>query len=84
MRGTSSQLACAGSVLKFGEEHQIGWWPSRFHEPPVVTRGRYERVVVFGIVFGTGTVWWLLTRKDKTEVAKDWHFWTKLVSDGLS
>ncbi|KAH8765181.1 hypothetical protein BGZ57DRAFT_733917, partial [Hyaloscypha finlandica] len=36
-----------------------------------------DTVVVFGIVFGTGTVWWLLTRKDKTEVAKDWHFWTK-------
>jgi hypothetical protein len=25
-----------------------------------------------------------LTRKDKAEVAKDWHFWTKLVSNGLS
>jgi len=22
-------------------------WPGRFHEPPVVTRGRYERVLVF-------------------------------------
>jgi hypothetical protein len=20
-------------------------WPDRFHEPPVVTRGRYERVI---------------------------------------
>jgi hypothetical protein len=37
-----------------------------------------------GIVFGTGTVWWLLTRKDKAEVVKDWHFWTKLASNGLS
>jgi ATP-binding cassette subfamily C (CFTR/MRP) protein 1 len=41
-------------------------------------------VAVFGIVFGSGTVWWLITRKDAAEVAKDWHFWTKLVSDGLS
>ena len=41
-------------------------------------------MAIFGIVFGTGTVWWLVARKDKVEVAKDWHFWTKLVSDSLS
>ena len=36
-------------------------------------------VAVFGILFGAGAMWWLLRRKQKAEVAKDWHFWTKQV-----
>jgi hypothetical protein len=32
-------------AIEFSEEHQFWWWPNRFHEPPVVTSGRYEQVV---------------------------------------
>lgn len=36
-------------------------------------------VAVFGILFGAVAIWWLLKRKTKAEVEKDWHFWTKQV-----
>lgn len=39
-------------------------------------------VAVFGIVFGAHSLW-VVTRKHKSKVAKDWPFWTKLVSDDL-
>jgi hypothetical protein len=64
-----------------------GWGPLspfRYDFTPCFLDVWISTVAVFGIVFGTGAVWWLFTRKDKAEVAKDWHFWTKLVSDGLS
>lgn len=40
-------------------------------------------VAVFGIVFGVHSMWWVVTRKHKSEVAKDWQFWAKLVSNAL-
>jgi ATP-binding cassette subfamily C (CFTR/MRP) protein 1 len=36
-------------------------------------------VAVYGILFGAIAVWWLLRKKQKAEVQKDWHFWTKQV-----
>ncbi|KAK4974053.1 hypothetical protein LTR28_010611 [Elasticomyces elasticus] len=64
-----------------------GWGPLspfRYDFTPCFLDVWTSAVAVFGIFFGTGVVWWLITRKDKAEVAKDWHFWTKLVSDRLS
>jgi hypothetical protein len=64
-----------------------GWGPLspfRYDFTPCFLDVWISTVAVFGIVFGAGAVWWLITRKDKAEVAKDWHFWTKLVSDGFS
>jgi len=40
-------------------------------------------VAVFGIVLGAHSVWWVVTRKHTSEVAKDRQLWTKVVSDGL-
>jgi hypothetical protein len=36
-------------------------------------------VAVYGILFGAVAIWWLVRRKQKAEVEKDWHFWTKQV-----
>jgi len=36
-------------------------------------------VAVYGVLFGAVAIWWLLRRKTKSEVDKDWHFWTKQV-----
>ena len=30
-------------AIDISEEHQFWWWLHRFHEPPVVNSGRYER-----------------------------------------
>lgn len=43
-------------------------------------------VAIYGIVFGTGAIWWLLTRKDrqqKDRQQKPTYLWTKLVSGNL-
>jgi len=37
-------------------------------------------VAVFGIFGGLIAVWWLVRRKMKAEVERDWNFWTKQVS----
>lgn len=36
-------------------------------------------VAVYGILFGAVAIWWLVKRKQRAEVKKDWHFWTKQV-----
>jgi ATP-binding cassette subfamily C (CFTR/MRP) protein 1 len=36
-------------------------------------------VAVYGILFGAVAIWWLVRRKTRAEVEKDWHFSTKLV-----
>ena len=36
-------------------------------------------VAVYGILFGAVAIWWLVRRKQRAEVEKDWHFFTKLV-----
>lgn len=62
-----------------------GWGPLspfRYDFTPCFLDVWISVVAVFGIVFGIGTVWWLVTRKDKAEVAGDWHFWTKLAVIG--
>jgi hypothetical protein len=36
---------------------------------------------VFGAVFGAYCIWWVVTKKHKSEVALDRQFWAMLVSD---
>jgi hypothetical protein len=38
-------------------------------------------VAVFGAVFGAYCIWWVVTKKQKSEVALDRQFWAMLVSD---
>jgi ATP-binding cassette, subfamily C (CFTR/MRP), member 1 len=69
-----------GQPLCANEE---GWGPLsnfRFDFTPCFMDVWVSSVAVYGIVFGLGTVWWLLNRKKAQEVKKDWHFWLKQVS----
>jgi len=75
----TATTSCCGNVEGWGPLS-----PFRYDFTPCFLDVWISTVAVFGIVFGTGAVWWLVTRKDKAEVAKDWHFWTKLASDSLS
>ncbi|KAH8815635.1 P-loop containing nucleoside triphosphate hydrolase protein [Xylogone sp. PMI_703] len=57
-----------------------GWGPfspHRYDFTPCFMDVWVSSVAVFGIVFGAGAVWWLVNRKEKVPVKKDWHFWTK-------
>ena len=36
-------------------------------------------VAAFGIVGGAIAIWWLVRKKNKAQVDKDWHFWLKQV-----
>ncbi|KAL3423537.1 ABC metal ion transporter [Phlyctema vagabunda] len=59
-----------------------GWGPlspSRYDFTPCFMDVWVSTVAAFGIVFGAGAIWWLVKRKTKAEVTKDWHFWTKQV-----
>ena len=35
-------------------------------------------VAVWGIVFGTGAIWYLLKKRVPQDVSKNWHFYAKL------
>lgn len=37
-------------------------------------------VAAWGIFFGAGAIWFLLTKRVAQPVSKNWHFWAKLVS----
>ncbi|RFU26420.1 hypothetical protein B7463_g9901, partial [Scytalidium lignicola] len=57
-----------------------GWGPlspHRYDFTPCFMDVWVSSVAVFGIVFGAGAIWWLVNRKTKADVKKDWHFWTK-------
>jgi len=59
-----------------------GWGPLskfRYDFTPCFMDVWVSSVAVFGILFGAIAVWWLIKRKQKTRVEKDWHFWTKQV-----
>ncbi len=63
-----------------------GWGPlspSRYDFTPCFMDVWVSSVAVFGILFGAAAIWWLLRRKQKAEVQKDWHFWTKQVGSVL-
>ena len=59
-----------------------GWGPLskyRYDFTPCFMDVWVSIVAIFGILSGAVAIWWLVRRKQKAEVAKDWHFWTKQV-----
>ena len=54
--------------------------PFRFDFTPCFIDVWVAIVAVFGLFAGSIAVWWLLKWRKPTNVAKDWHFWTKQVS----
>ncbi|KAG0652328.1 cadmium factor [Hyphodiscus hymeniophilus] len=67
-----------------------GWGPLsalRYDFTPCFMDVWVSTVAVYGILFGGIAIWWLVRRKQKAEVEKDWHFWTKqalIVAIGIS
>jgi hypothetical protein len=60
-----------------------GWGPlspNRYDFTPCFLDVWISSVAAFGILFGSGAVWWLLKRNTAQPVPKNWHFYTKLVS----
>jgi ATP-binding cassette subfamily C (CFTR/MRP) protein 1 len=60
-----------------------GWGPlapERYDFTPCFMDVWVSTVAIYGILFGAVAVWWLVRRKHKAEVEKDWNFWTKQVS----
>ena len=63
--------------------NEEGWGPMspfRYDFTPCFIDVWVAIVAVFGLVAGSIAVWWLLRWRRPTNVAKDWHFWTKQVS----
>lgn len=59
-----------------------GWGPfspHRYDVTPCFMDVWVSAVAVFGILFGAVAVWWLVKRNTRSEVPRDWHFWTKQV-----
>lgn len=60
-----------------------GWGPlssSRFDLTPCFLDVIVALVAVWGVVAGAGALWLLLRKRIPQPVAKNWHFYTKLVS----
>ncbi|KAL8744893.1 MAG: hypothetical protein Q9190_002918 [Brigantiaea leucoxantha] len=58
-----------------------GWGPIspfRYDFSPCFLDVWISAVAVFGIVLGTGAIWFLLKRRSPSSVGKNWHFYTKL------
>lgn len=59
-----------------------GWGPlspSRFDLTPCFLDVWIAVVAAFGLLMGAGAVWFLLKKRIAQPVAKNWHFYTKLV-----
>ncbi|KAI9677505.1 MAG: hypothetical protein M1817_006459 [Caeruleum heppii] len=59
-----------------------GWGPLspfRYDFTPCFLDVWISSVAFYGIVFGVGAIWWLLKRKTPQVVARDWHFYAKLI-----
>ncbi len=59
-----------------------GWGPLspfRYDLTPCFLDVGISAVAVFGIVFGSAAVWYLVKKKTPQPVVKNWHFYTKLV-----
>ncbi|KAI6092615.1 ABC transporter type 1, transmembrane domain-containing protein [Hypoxylon rubiginosum] len=66
--------------------NEEGWGPLspfRYDFTPCFIDVWVCAVAVFGIVFGSLAVWYLLRKQKPTEVSKDWHFWAKQSLLGL-
>jgi ATP-binding cassette, subfamily C (CFTR/MRP), member 1 len=62
-----------------------GWGPlskERYDFTPCFMDVWVSTVAVYGILFGAVAVWWLVRRKTRAVVERDWCFWCKHV--GLS
>ncbi|KAK3692102.1 P-loop containing nucleoside triphosphate hydrolase protein [Podospora appendiculata] len=59
-----------------------GWGPmspSRYDFTPCFIDVWVASVAVFGLFAGSIAIWWLVKKRKPTQLAKDWHFWTKQV-----
>jgi hypothetical protein len=71
-----------------GEKHRFcanaeGWGPlnpSRYDFTPCFLDVWVLSVAAFGVLFGTGAVWYLLKWRTPQPVPKNWHYYLKLVS----
>lgn len=54
--------------------------PIRFDFTPCFIDVWIASVAVFGVVFGSLSITWLLQRRKPSDAPKDWHFWAKQVS----
>lgn len=62
-----------------------GWGPlspHRYDFTPCFMDAWVSSVAVFGLFAGSIAIWWLVRRKTKADVERDWHFWTKQVLIG--
>nr|XP_036584697.1 ABC metal ion transporter [Colletotrichum truncatum]KAF6794347.1 ABC metal ion transporter [Colletotrichum truncatum] len=66
--------------------NEEGWGPLspiRYDFTPCFIDVWIASVAVFGVVFGTLAISWLLLRKRPSDAPKDWHFWAKQTLLGL-
>ncbi|KAJ0161630.1 Metal resistance protein YCF1 [Colletotrichum tanaceti] len=66
--------------------NEEGWGPMspfRYDFTPCFIDVWIASVAVFGVVFGSLAIAWLLQRKRPTDAPKDWHFWAKQTLLGL-
>lgn len=66
--------------------NEEGWGPLspfRYDFTPCFIDVWVASVAVFGIVFGSLALWYVLRKSKAADVAKDWHFWTKQVRFAL-
>ncbi|KAI9661443.1 MAG: hypothetical protein M1829_006274 [Trizodia sp. TS-e1964] len=62
-----------------------GWGPLsqfRYDFTPCFLDIWIATTAAFGILFGTGAIWWLLKRHSPQAIPKNWHFYAKLVVIG--
>jgi hypothetical protein len=63
-----------------------GWGPlskERYDFTPCFMDVWVSTVAVYGILFGAVAVWWLVRRKTRAVVERDWCFWSKHVGPAL-
>ncbi|KAK2057847.1 hypothetical protein LY76DRAFT_593835 [Colletotrichum caudatum] len=66
--------------------NEEGWGPLspiRYDFTPCFIDVWIASVAVFGVVFGSFAIAWLLQRRKPTDAPKDWHFWVKQTLLGL-
>ncbi|OLN93990.1 Metal resistance protein YCF1-like protein 1 [Colletotrichum chlorophyti] len=66
--------------------NEEGWGPLspiRYDFTPCFIDVWIASVAVFGVIFGSLAIVWLLQRKKPTDAPKDWHFWAKQTLLGL-
>jgi len=59
-----------------------GWGPLspyRYDFTPCFMDVWVATIAAYGILFGAVAIWWLVKRKNKAAVERDWHFWSKQV-----